>query len=138
LFAFVLVCAGVLALPRIPKAAGKFNLPYINGKFVVPVIALLFIILGFNRINEAIRNIGGEGYEEILFLVFVTILVVTAIFSYLRSLSSIPVVGALCCSYLMIEIPPLSWLWFFMWMGLGLVIYFFYGRNKSKLAENKL
>jgi hypothetical protein len=35
----------------------------------------------------------------------------------------------------MIEIPAVSWLWFFVWMGIGLVIYFLYGKQKSKLAE---
>jgi hypothetical protein len=37
----------------------------------------------------------------------------------------------------MIEIPVNSWLWFFVWMGIGLVIYFFYGYRKSKLAKEQ-
>jgi len=36
--------------------------------------------------------------------------------------------------YLMIEIPADSWLVFFMWMAVGLAIYFLYSRRKSKLA----
>jgi amino acid transporter len=138
LFAFVIVCAGVLVLPRIAKGPGKFSLPFINGKFLIPLIAILFIFLSFTRINDAIRNIGGESYEEILFLIFVAILVVTAVFSFTRNLSSIPVIGALCCSYLMIEIPPVSWFWFFLWMATGLIIYFLYGRKKSRLAVSKV
>ncbi len=38
LFAFVLVCGGVLLIPRKEKQPGKFNLPYINGKIIFPVI----------------------------------------------------------------------------------------------------
>jgi amino acid transporter len=133
LFAFVLVCAGVLSLPRISKSPGKFNLPYINGKFLVPFLAILFITLSYGRINNALVNITSEGYEEVLFLVFVALLIVSAIFSFQRNLSSIPVIGALCCAYLMIEIPPVSWFWFFVWMAVGLVIYFLYGKNNSKL-----
>jgi basic amino acid/polyamine antiporter, APA family len=38
LFAFVLVCGGVLLLPRKEKVAGKFNLPYVNGKIIFPLI----------------------------------------------------------------------------------------------------
>lgn len=135
LFAFVLVCSGVLALPRIKKTPGKFSLPYINGKFLIPVLAIAFVVLTFNRINQAFRNISSESYEEVLFLIFVILLVVTALFSFLRNLSSIPVLGALCCAYLMIEIPQVSWFWFFIWMAVGLVIYFFYGKNNSKLIE---
>ena len=38
LFAFVLVCGGVLLIPRKQKQPGKFNLPYINGQFIFPII----------------------------------------------------------------------------------------------------
>ena len=40
LFAFVLVCGGVLLLPRKEKVAGKFNLPYVNGKIIFPLIVV--------------------------------------------------------------------------------------------------
>ena len=40
LFAFVLVCGGVLLIPRKEKVAGKFNLPYVNGKIIFPVIVV--------------------------------------------------------------------------------------------------
>jgi len=57
------------------------------------------------------------------------------VYSILKKLSVIPVLGALSCMYLMIEIPTISWLWFFAWMGLGLALYFVYGYRKSKLAN---
>ncbi len=49
LFAFVLVCAGVLVLqnkPDIPR--GKFKTPYINSKFIMPVLVILAIVLSFS------------------------------------------------------------------------------------------
>jgi amino acid transporter len=134
LFAFVLVCFGVLVLPKLDKNNAKsFKLPYINGKFIIPAIVIAIIYLFNQRINEAFANLGNEGYQEILFLVFMLIAIITAVLSYIRSYSFIPVAGALSCLYLMIEIPAVSWLWFFVWMGIGLVIYFLYGKNKSKL-----
>ena len=138
LFAFVLVCFGVLVLPRLSASAPgqSFRLPYINGQFIIPLIALLFIYFGQVRIKTAFAAVGQEGYQEILFLVFVFILSIVALFSFLRKYSVIPVVGALCCLYLMIEIPAISWLWFFVWMGIGLVFYALYGSRKSKLNEN--
>ena len=136
LFAFVLVCAGVLALPRINAVSGRFHLPYINGQFLIPALTGLFFYLARTRIQDAFVNMGTENYREMLFLVFVLIATLTAIFSFIKNYSSIPVLGALCCLYLMIEIPPISWLWFFVWMGLGLVLYFLYGYRKSKLAES--
>jgi hypothetical protein len=54
-------------------------------------------------------------------------------FAILRQYSLIPILGVLCCLYLMVEIPANSWLVFFGWMGLGLTIYFAYGSKHSKL-----
>jgi APA family basic amino acid/polyamine antiporter len=48
LFAFVLVCAGVLVLqnkPNIPR--GKFKTPYINSKYIVPVLLLAGLAFAF-------------------------------------------------------------------------------------------
>ncbi len=136
LFAFVLVCFGVLVLPKIARDKGNsaFQLPYINGKYAIPLIVFIVAFLFRTRISDALTNITSEGYQEILFLVFMVIAIVTGVKSFIGSYSVIPVIGALSCLYLMIEIPAISWLWFFVWMGLGLTIYFLYGRKRSKLA----
>jgi amino acid transporter len=136
LFAFVLVCFGVLVLPKINADSNKngFKIPFINGKYLIPVIVLFITYLFRNRILNAVGNIKAEGYQEILFLIFIVIAIITAVLSFMRSYSFIPIAGALCCLYLMIEIPAVSWVWFFVWMGIGLVIYFLYGRKNSKLA----
>jgi amino acid transporter len=136
LFAFVLVCFGVLVLPRMAKEAGSsaFRLPYLNGQFIIPAIVAVFVYFSMNRISDAFSNYKTEGFQEILFLLFIFIAIVTGVLSFVRKYSVIPVVGALCCLYLMIEIPAISWLWFFVWMGIGLTIYFFYSRRRSKLA----
>ncbi len=138
LFAFVLVCFGVLVLPRLSPNVKKqaFRLPYINGQYIIPAIALIFIYFAQGRILNAISEAGNEGYQEILFLVFVLILLVVAVLSFLRKYSVIPIIGALCCLYLMIEMPPVSWLWFFVWMLIGLVIYSLYSKKHSLLANN--
>lgn len=139
LFAFVLVCFGVLVLPRIVRAKGgnAFQLPYINGKWIIPVLVALTIVLFRGRIEGALSNLGTESYQEILFLVFMLIAIITAVKSFIASYSVIPVTGALSCLYLMIEIPAISWLWFFAWMALGLVIYFLYGRKRSVLRAGQ-
>jgi amino acid transporter len=40
LFAFVLVCGGVLLIPRKEKVAGRFTIPYVNGKLIFPLIII--------------------------------------------------------------------------------------------------
>lgn len=137
LFAFVLVSGGVLLLPPVVKEKGQFKLPYINGQFIIPVLTALFIYLFRQRISDAFANISHEGYQEILFLVFVLIAVILSVLTFLRRYSFIPIMGVLTCLYLMIEIPAVSWLWFFAWMALGLIIYFLYGYRNSRLASAK-
>lgn len=135
LFAFVLVSGGVLLLPPLPKTEGRFRIPYINGKFIIPALLALFIYLFRGRIQSSFSNLGHENYQEVLFLVYLLIATVMAIVTFLKNFSFIPVMGVLSCLYLMIEIPAISWTWFFIWMALGLTIYFLYGYRKSKLAQ---
>ena len=140
LFAFVLVCLGVLLLPKLQgtgASTGKFKLPYINGQFILPILVALFVFLFRDRVATSFTNLFNENHQEVLFLLFIVIALVIAGLTFIRKYSLIPVLGALSCMYLMIEIPVNSWLWFFVWMGIGLVIYFFYGYRKSKLANEQ-
>src|SRR5436190_2935500 len=58
LFAFVLVCGGVLLIPRKEKVAGRFHMPYINGQYIYPLLVLAaFLIIG----------IFGQGYFKDMF-----------------------------------------------------------------------
>ena len=136
LFAFVLVCSGVLYLPSLnQRIPGKFKLPYLNGKWIVPLMLIGFLFMFRSRFMDALTNLGAEDHQEILFLLFVLVAIIISIFTFIRNYSIIPVLGTLFCLYLMIEIPAKSWMVFFMWMGLGLAIYLVYGRRKSKLAK---
>jgi len=47
----------------------------------------------------------------------------------------VPVLGVLSCSYLMYGLPIDTWARLFVWMALGLAIYFLYGRRHSKLRQ---
>lgn len=137
LFAFVLVCAGVLLLPddtSTQERQKRFKLPYINGRWIIPPLFIGFVYMFFTRIYLAVTHLTHESHQEILFLIFLVIATGITIQTIIRKLSLIPVLGMLCCLYLMIEIPASSWLVFFAWMLLGLIIYFVYGYRKSRLA----
>lgn len=136
LFAFFLVCGGVLLLPKVEKEPGKFSLPYINSKYIVPVLVVVVLYFSVGRAQAAVANIGHEGYQELLFLLFLVLAIGMAVASYLRSFSLIPVLGLLSCAYLMIEIPARSWVVFFGWMAIGLAIYFLYSFRHSRLAAH--
>lgn len=132
LFAFILVCGGVLMLPQQPERKG-FKLPYINGKWIVPVVVFIVILLFGSRISTIISGLTQAHAQDILFLLFCGIAIAGAIVSFLKNLSLIPMLGMLSCFYLMVEIPLNSWLVFVSWMAAGLFFYLTYGRLHSKL-----
>jgi len=134
LFAFVLVSGGVLMLPKIPEGTKRsFRLPYINGKFIVPILFAGFVALSWTRIQTAAAHIDKDSLQEVLFLAFVLLGLILSLATFIKNLSLIPILGVIFCAYLLIEIPANSWLLFFGWMGIGLALYFLYGYWNSKL-----
>jgi APA family basic amino acid/polyamine antiporter len=49
-----------------------------------------------------------------------------------------PIIGTLLCIYLMVDLPGTTWLRFIVWMALGLIIYFLYGRHHSRLRRGEV
>ncbi|MBC5992209.1 amino acid permease [Pontibacter cellulosilyticus] len=147
LFAFVLVCGGILLLEEKQKEATAthkgFRVPYINGKYVLPVLILVAIVLLF-RYNAAelatffSMSGGWKSFQHKIPLIgFIGVSIMLTVLTYKRNLSLIPVLGLLTNLYLMTELGITNWSRFLAWLGLGLVIYFAYGYRNSKL-HNKL
>jgi basic amino acid/polyamine antiporter, APA family len=210
LFAFVLVCAGVLVLqnkPNIPR--GKFKTPYINSKYVMPVLILVGLFYAFeinhqasmdfitnekqinnpativtsldknqtikvqnylnllkkeSSINDIEVILNGYSQDETVYAniikglpiddsikyesgfslfkhkipmwIFLITLVFLTIWSFRQNLSLIPLLGLICCLYMMAELSIWNWIYFTIWLLLGLIIYFSYSRKHSKLAIN--
>ncbi|MES2629998.1 MAG: amino acid permease [Bacteroidota bacterium] len=139
LFAFVLVCGGVLSLP--PKTAeeskGRFNLPYINGQYIIPLLSILiWIALAWFQpgyFGELFNFDHGAFSTNFPFIVFYLVWAIVAVFAVIRKYSLIPVLGLLSCCYLLTGMAPSNWIWFTVWLLIGLVVYFLYGYRKSKL-----
>ncbi|HAO46269.1 MAG TPA: amino acid transporter [Chitinophagaceae bacterium] len=153
LFAFVLVCGGVLLIPRKEKVAGRFHLPYINGQFIFPVIVIGAMVLAqslsktyftdlFNfdfSANEDYRT-GKAGFMKlampnISLIAFWISAILLAVFAFIKKYSLIPLMGLITCLYLLTGMTAMNWAWFLGWLGIGLVVYFVYGYKKSKLAS---
>jgi basic amino acid/polyamine antiporter, APA family len=151
LFAFVLVCGGVLILDHSEqKIERKFRTPYINSKYIFPlgVILITSWFLLFDR--GALLNLfsthdpanpAAGAWEvfrhKIPFLVYMVMMVVVAFYSYLKSLSLIPVLGLTSCGYLMTELGWTNWARFLIWLVIGLFFYFMYGSRHSRLARKE-
>ncbi|MCO5945655.1 amino acid permease [Mucilaginibacter flavidus] len=135
LFAFVLVCGGVLLLPREEAQKGKFHLPYINSKYIVPVI---FVVCAYFT-RDYVWNMftGKNAHENFPFFLFVILSAVLTVMAVVKNLSLIPVLGLLSCFYLMTELGYTNWLRFLIWLVIGLVIYFTYSYSHSVLGKEK-
>lgn len=210
LFAFVLVCAGVLALQNrtdIPR--GKFKTPYVNSKYIMPVLVLIGLVFSFGynkkatmdfitnetQINNSSTIITSLNKEEtkkvydylvtvdaknatadapdlevllnqyqqddvkyasvisgmpisdtikyekgfdlfkhkIPMWIFLFVLVGLMVWSFKENLSLIPLLGLICCLYMMAELSVWNWIYFGVWLMIGLVIYFSFSRKNSKL-----
>jgi basic amino acid/polyamine antiporter, APA family len=138
LFAFVLVCGGVLILPFREKTHGRFHLPYCNAKFLAPLLGLaaLALLVTFDP-NHFHRLLGRTGKDpNIPLLVFYVLCAVLAFFSFRKNWSLIPLLGLVSCCYLLTGMAVSNWTWFGIWLLVGLVCYFAYGWRHSKLAPN--
>lgn len=141
LFAFVLVCGGVLFLPRRAKQAGSFHLPYFNAKY------LYFLIVGgaFVLLNLFSKNYFSDLFQfsgentnttlNISTLIFWLISLILAFGAFIKNWSLIPLLGLTSCLYLLTGMTATNWAWFSLWLILGLIIYFSYSYKNSKLAK---
>ncbi|MFK7115155.1 amino acid permease [Flavobacterium oreochromis] len=146
LFAFVLVCGGVLMLAPHNEAEanaptrGRFRIPYINSKWIFPIL----VIFSFGIINflfpdyfESILSLNESSLATNLpLLVFFIFTLIMTVFSFLKNLSLIPLLGLISCCYLLTGMALSNWKWFGIWLTIGLVIYFSYGFKNSKLNKN--
>lgn len=149
LFAFVLVCAGILRLDLYPNPPrGSFRTPYINAGYVMPFI-LLATVVGLYVYNVEglaayftmpVAETKFELFEALLhkgmFAGFALLFVGLTVVSVWKKLSLIPVLGLLACSYLLCESGASNWTRFLIWLLLGFAVYFLYGYRKSKLANS--
>ncbi|MCR8558272.1 amino acid permease [Mucilaginibacter sp. BJC16-A38] len=133
LFAFVLVCGGVLLLPREAAQKGRFHLPYINSKYIVPAVFIIGVY--FFRHNFMGLFSGNNAHENFPMFLFIILSAVLTVLSFVKNLSLIPVLGLLSCFYLMTELGYTNWLRFLIWLIIGLVIYFTYGYKHSLLNK---
>jgi basic amino acid/polyamine antiporter, APA family len=145
LFAFVLVCGGILRMSLFPNPPqSTFKVPYINSKYIMPLLLIVGGVLLWLYNPQGLAtffdmNADGSWTWEVLrtkipYAAFFLLTVAITILSIWKNLSIIPVLGLLSCSYLLCESGTSNWERFLVWLLIGFVIYFAYGYKHSKLA----
>ncbi|MEV6804266.1 amino acid permease [Streptomyces sp. NPDC051132] len=117
----------------------RFRTPYRSTILLGLVIA---VVAGFTSLSELAElvNIG---------TLFAFIVVAISVIILRRSrpdlprafrtplVPLVPILSVLASLWLMLNLPAETWLRFAIWMVIGFVVYFFYGRTHSRLAERE-
>lgn len=136
LFAFVLVCGGVLLLPQRAKEKGRFHLPYINSRWVAPALlagTVLLVGVAIPDYFPGLLEMEGHAAQNIPQLIFWPLALLVAALAHAKQWSLVPVLGLLSCCWLLTGMEVSNWIWFSVWLVIGLVCYFAYGYRHSKL-----
>jgi amino acid transporter len=156
LFAFVLVSGGVLMLETgKERLRGKdrgqgFHIPYLNCRYYLPLLwALVFAILWYwnppelQELTHKIRFGTNESFISFLWHLFkaefpiilfiISALVLTTI-SIWKQMTLIPVISLLTNFYLMAQLGITNWMRFFIWLVIGLIIFFTFSRKHSVIS----
>jgi APA family basic amino acid/polyamine antiporter len=123
--------------PWAAKVHPKFHTPHITTILTGIVVAVCSSVANINELVE-LTNIG---------TLFAFVLVAAGILFLRRTdperprpfktplVPWVPLAAIATCGYLMFELPPVTWIRFFLWMFVGLVIYYLYGFRSSHLAR---
>ena len=137
LFAFVMVCGGILVLQqRKDRPESKFKVPYANAQFIYPILLIAAIILIVTNVPTHFTEDIWTG-ETWPMAAFWLIALIMGYLSFTKKLSLIPVLGMISCFYLMAQETHKVWMRFMIWLAIGLAIYFLYSYTHSKLAKQK-
>src|SRR5215467_14242062 len=119
LFAFILVCAGIIVLrAKDPDRVRPFRVPS-GWKWAVILYCALAIAVVLVPISMTAK---------------VLILALSAALFAASRNNIFPVLGVISCLYLIYYLPPTSWLRFAAWLNFGFVIYVGYGSVHSRLT----
>ncbi|MDO7884676.1 amino acid permease [Hymenobacter cheonanensis] len=155
LFAFALVCGGILIIDPYGRSDARFRVPYLNGRWLVPLIlvAAIYLIKTYNAVGNHefwLDATGAHGWlvtdeltgkvvagfaHQIPTMVFILASLALVFVTFQKKLSLLPVLGLLTNLYLMTQLGINNWTMFLIWLLIGLAIYFTYGHKHSKLNK---
>lgn len=147
LFAFTLVCGGVLFKDKEFGREGRY-VPNISARYLAPILAIGIVALLFymnpNVLTDFMTVVPAEDEtwwgafsHKIPYIVFIIFSAIMVVLAMVKSYSLVPFLGVMTCTYLMTELGITNWIRFGLWLVVGIVIYFIYGFWNSKLHERE-
>ena len=121
----------------VSKVHPKFGTPYITTIITCVVVA---IVAGLTQI-QVVGEMTSIGTLFAFVVVCAAVLVLRAKRPDAKRPFKVPfgpifpVLGILSCSYLMLSLPVLTWARFLIWLDIGMIIYWSYGRTHSPLVN---
>jgi APA family basic amino acid/polyamine antiporter len=125
--------------PGVSVVHPKYGTPYITTIITGVIVA---IVAGFTQIQTV-----GEMTSIGTLFAFVVVCAAVLILRKTRPDAKrnfrvpfgplLPTLGIISCFWLMLSLPVLTWVRFLVWLDLGLIIYWVYGRVNSTLADPK-
>ena len=125
-------------LPRgVSKVHPRFQTPYITTIITCVIVAITAGLVPIQVVGEMTSI--GTLFAFVVVSMAVIVLRVTRPDAHrpfrVPGGSIIPVLGVLSCLYLMASLSVMTWVRLLVWLDLGMLIYWFYGRTHSPLAD---
>jgi len=139
LFAFAMVCGGVLVMDANGDTAkARYKVPFLSSRLWMPLAAVILGLSIWAKPDVFYQFIAPDnsGYrDKIPFFVFLAVFAATGVWSAIRQWSFIPTMGLLLNLFMMSQLGWTNWMRFIVWIAVGLLIYFGYSFAHSKLAR---
>jgi APA family basic amino acid/polyamine antiporter len=127
----------LLLPPGVSKVHPRFGTPYITTIITCVIVAL---VAGLTQI-QVVGEMTSIGTLFAFVVVCAAVLVLRARRPEAKRPFRVPfgpvfpILGIVSCSYLMLSLPIVTWVRFLVWLDLGMIIYWAYGRRHSPLVN---
>ncbi len=132
LFAFLIVCGGIW-LKKQDAHKTTFQVPFISGRYLLPLVMLPIIYLYMHSILSE----NPFSFSQISLFICVAAMLIVIVYGSMTNRSLIPGIGVCLNLLLLSTMHYENWMRFVVWLIIGMAVYLSYGRKHSRLNLDK-